>query len=381
MLPGLLVLVALASQTMSATLDTEGVPLAAAFSNSFVPKMFQALFPGRENLVFAPFGLSASLAMIMETLDTKAAEEARRVLRIRPEDKQLLRTGFRNILIECERALQEEEAAGTYNKITMLTAHDLSSQYFDVLTDSYRANVSVSTTPLNTTERVLSLQSDSGVMSHWKDYQRLAVYTYLSHEAAAPFTLLSGATVQVPMVPQVGVFRRGRLNRLNCLAVQLPLESRRVHLILLLPDADDGIDQVLKSLAKEKLLQMIKALPQQETEVTLPQLAILTSDLDLGPFIRQLGVRQLFTDPHVNVRSIKQNAYFSTSFVAVNSVGSISTELDIRSSGRFKRDTNKVVFNRPFLFFLVHSASDAILLAGVVQNPTQVPVPTHQAAS
>jgi hypothetical protein len=104
-------------------------------------------------------------------------------------------------------------------------------------------------------------------------------------------------------------------------------QSRRVHLILLLPDAPDSIDQVLVSLSKEKLLQMVRGLPQQETEVALPQLAILTSDLDLGPFIRQMGVRQLFTDPHVNVRSIKQNAYFSTSFVAVNSVGSISTEL------------------------------------------------------
>lgn len=263
----------------------------------------------------------------------------------------------------------------------MLTAHDLSSQYYDVLTDSYRANVSVSATPKNTTERVLSLQSDSGVMSHWRDYQRLAVYTYLSHESAAPFTLPSGATVQVPMVPQVGVFRRGRLHRLNCLAVQIPLESRRVHMILLLPDTPDGIEQVLVSLSKEKLLQMVKALPQQETEVSLPQLAILTSDLDLGPFIRQLGVRQLFTDPHVNVRYIKQNAYFSTSFVAVNSVGSISTELDIKPSGRSKRETNKVIFNRPFLFFLVHSPSDAILLAGAVQNPTQVPVPSQQTDS
>lgn len=62
----------------------------------------QALFPGRENLVFAPLGLAASLAMVMETMEPKAAEEARRVLRLRPEDKNLLRTGLHNILLECE---------------------------------------------------------------------------------------------------------------------------------------------------------------------------------------------------------------------------------------------------------------------------------------
>uniref|UniRef100_A0A1B6I405 Serpin domain-containing protein n=1 Tax=Homalodisca liturata TaxID=320908 RepID=A0A1B6I405_9HEMI len=275
-----------------------------------------------------------------------------------------------------KKALQEEEAAGTYNKITMLTAHDFPEQYYNILTDSYRANVSVGSTPLNTSDHVVLLQSDSGVMSHWKDFHQLAVFTYLSHEAAAPFTLAEGDTVTVPLVPQVGLFRTGRLHRLNCHAVQLPLQSRRVYLILLLPDTPDGVAQVVSSLPKEKLLQMVKSLPLVETHVSLPQLAILTSDLDLGPFVRQLGVRQLFTDSHNYVRSIKQNAYFSTSFVAVNSVGSVTTQLELGSSGRSKRDVNKVVFDRPFLFFLVHAPSDAVLLAGAVQNPTQVPFPS-----
>lgn len=52
--------------------------------------------------MFAPLGLAASLAMVMEMMEPKASEEARRVLRLRPEDKQLLRTGLRNILLECE---------------------------------------------------------------------------------------------------------------------------------------------------------------------------------------------------------------------------------------------------------------------------------------
>lgn len=100
-----------------------------------------------------------------------------------------------------------------------------------------------------------------------------------------------------------------------------------MDLILLLPDLLGGLDEVLVSLSKEKLLLMVKDLPLKETQVSLPQLAILSSNMDLGPFLRQLGVRQLFTAPHSFIRSIKQNAYFSTSFVAVNSVGSITTQL------------------------------------------------------
>lgn len=94
-----------------------------------------------------------------------------------------------------------------------------------------------------------------------------------------------------------------------------------------MPDTPEGIDELLVSLPKEKLLQTVNSLPLKETEVSFPQLAILTTDLDLGPFLRQLGIRQLFTNPSGYVRSIKQNAYFSTSFVAVNSVGSFTAQL------------------------------------------------------
>lgn len=273
--------------------------------------------------------------------------------------------------------MEEEEAAGTYNKMTMMTAHPLPKQYYELLTDFYRANVSYSENPMdNATEQILDLQSDSGVMSHWKDYHKLAVYTYLSHQAAAPFSLSGGGTVHVPMIPQVGVFRIGRLHRLNCIAVQLPLETRRVYLVLLMPDTPEGIDEMLATLPKEKLLQMVNSLPLKETEVMLPQLAILSSDLDFGPFLRQLGIRQLFTNSNSYVRSIKQNAYFSTSFVAINSVGSFTAQIDLKPTSRPKREASVLTIDKSFLFFLIHRQSEVILLAGAVQNPTQVPYPS-----
>lgn len=50
-----------------------------------------------------------------------------------------------------QKALQEEEAAGIYNKIIMLTARKLSQQNFNTFADFYRANVSVSPTVINAT--------------------------------------------------------------------------------------------------------------------------------------------------------------------------------------------------------------------------------------
>lgn len=54
-------------------------------------------------------------------------------------------------IVYLQKALQEEEAAGTYNKITMLSALDLSQDHNDILTNFYRANISVISDPLNST--------------------------------------------------------------------------------------------------------------------------------------------------------------------------------------------------------------------------------------
>ena len=70
----------------------------------------------------------------------------------------------------------------------------------------------------------LELRSDSGVMSHWKDYDQLAAFSFISHQTAAPFHRTSTDIIPVPMVPQVGEFRAGRVHQLNAHAVELPLQ-------------------------------------------------------------------------------------------------------------------------------------------------------------
>jgi serine protease inhibitor len=40
---------------------------------------------------------------------------------------------------------------------------------------------------------------------------------------------------------------------------------------------------------------------------------------------------------------------------------------------RPKREATNLVVDRPFLFFLLHQDTQLVLLAGKVQNPTQVP--------
>lgn len=71
---------------------------------------------------------------------------------------------------------------------------------------------------------ILELRSDTGIISHWKDYQKLAPYTYISYQSSAPFTRADGSIVHVPMIPQTGSFKIGYVPQLKCLAAELIFE-------------------------------------------------------------------------------------------------------------------------------------------------------------
>lgn len=110
-------------------------------------------------------------------------------------------------------------------------------------------------------------------------------------------------------------------------------------LLLLVPDSSDNLDELLVKLPGVSLQELVQEwLPYSEASVSLPQFTIVSSAIDVTPFLRQLGVRAVFnvtsadlsaatTAPAAHVKSVTQDAFFSTSFVSVNSVGSVSTNL------------------------------------------------------
>lgn len=118
----------------------------------------------------------------------------------------------------------------------------------------------------------------------------------------------------------------------------------------MMPDDVNGSELMVERLSKDNYLDILDSLGYQNTEVLLPQLAAFTNGLDLEPFFKKLGVKAAFNQtvsgsadnsnktsstsrdhtsksPVVTLVSMKQNAYFSMSFITINSVGSVGTKL------------------------------------------------------
>lgn len=118
----------------------------------------------------------------------------------------------------------------------------------------------------------------------------------------------------------------------------------------MMPDDVNGSELMIERLSKDNYLDILDSLGYQNTEILLPQLAAFTNGLDLEPFFKKLGVKAAFNQtvsgsadnnnktsstsrdhasksPVVTLVSMKQNAYFSMSFITINSVGSVGTKL------------------------------------------------------
>lgn len=115
-------------------------------------------------------------------------------------------------------------------------------------------------------------------------------------------------------------------------------------MLIMMPDDVNGSELMIERLSKENFLVILDSLGYQEAEVLLPQMAAFTNALDLEPFFKKLGVKTAFEQtaandtvstttkstsksPKVTLVSMKQNAYFSMSFITINSVGSVGTKL------------------------------------------------------
>lgn len=118
-------------------------------------------------------------------------------------------------------------------------------------------------------------------------------------------------------------------------------------MLIMMPDDVNGSELMMERLSKGNFLNIVDSLGYQDTEVFLPQLAAFTNSLDLEPFFKKLGVKTAFNQtvaaspsksPAVTLVSMKQNAYFSMSFITINAVGSVGTKLGVYKCPRLSKN-------------------------------------------
>ncbi|XP_052678603.1 LOW QUALITY PROTEIN: serpin B3-like [Crassostrea angulata] len=177
------------------------------------------------------------------------------------------------------------------------------------------------------------------------------------------------------MMYQKASFRFCHLPDMQINALDIPYQGDTLSMLVLLPMAVDGLNDLEEKLSERFLNGVISHLREQKVEVHLPKFK-MESTVKLGPHLSALGMSSAFDENKAdfsgidNSKNVYINEVFHKAFVEVNEEGSEAAAATAVIFGtNCVQITEEFRANHPFLFFIRDSVNDVILFSGRFYQP------------
>jgi serpin B len=154
--------------------------------------------------------------------------------------------------------------------------------------------------------------------------------------------------------------------------LEMPYRSNRLSMVILLPNKNDGLAELEKTLTVSGIEQLLQTGSSQEVNVSLPKFKE-TSGFELTKPLKDLGMVDAFSENIANFSGITDpsdlfiEAILHKAYVIVDEEGTEAAA----ATAIFFADSVPVMFNadHPFLFLIKDNSTGAILFMGRVINP------------
>lgn len=190
----------------------------------------------------------------------------------------------------------------------------------------------------------------------------------------APFTLLNGDKIDVPMMNKTEEFPHMATE--NFQTLELPYVDNELSMIIFLPNEPDGLGDFEKSLTIENLTLWLNQLEKHKVIVSVPKFK-MTSQFGLASVLKSMGMTDVFTSS-ADLSGIngKRNLFISAvihkAYVDVNEEGTeaaAATAVAVRLLSAAPDRMPVFRADHPFLFLIRDNNSGCILFIGRVMNP------------
>ncbi len=370
-------------------------------NNKFSIDIFQAMKTPEENLFFSPLSIYTLLSMVFAGARGLTETQIKTVLHIKL-DQIRLHLEFKKLLRVFQRDTGSELSMA--NLLCIHENYQLLEKYLWIIEDNYggaiwkldfndipktcsKINAWVAEHTQGKIKDVIhSLKEDIGLVLVNAIYFK-GTWENLFKEKDTEdenFTLLSGEKILVPMMHQKKKFRW--LTEDGYQILEMPYKGirvfgslERISMIIFLPEKEDGIEDMEKSLTNEKIesyLEKLHNLWEREIDVIFPKFKIETK-YELKKILYNLGMTSAFSDganfsgmaedPPKYISQIIHKAFVEvnergTEAAAVTALRMLGATLDKTKPPEFRAD-------HPFIFLLIDSYTRAILFIGRVMNP------------
>ncbi|NWS90640.1 SPB10 protein, partial [Toxostoma redivivum] len=186
----------------------------------------------------------------------------------------------------------------------------------------------------------------------------------------------------VQMMYQKGKFKLGYIEEVAAQILELPYAQRSLSMIILLPgdEADGsvgGLEQIESTVTYDNLMLWASSENMFETtvEVYLPQFK-LEGTFNLNEVLQEMGMTDIFTESKVDLsamtfaKSLVLSSVVHKAYVEVNEEGTVAAAGTGASIVRRSLPLTEVFMaNHPFLFFIRHNPTNAIVFFGKLCSP------------
>lgn len=385
----------------TATAGQEDLALLVDGNNAFALDLYRELKGGQGNLFYSPYSISQALAMTYAgARDTTEKEMAATLHFTLPQDR--LHPAFNSLDQQLQtrgQGAKGKDAKGfrlnIVNAIWGQKGYSFLSEYLDILAQNYgaglrpldfRSEPEICRQTINkwvedqTEQRIRDLLKEGDVDALTRLVLTNAIYFNAAWANSfeknvtqpAPFHLLDGSTVEVPMMRQSE--RMGYTTGEGYQSVSLPYDGGEMEMVVMLPD-QGKFAEFEQSLDAGKVKTIIESIAPTQVSLSFPRFKI-ESEFGLGDALYHMGMPTAFSSladfsGMTGTRELCISKVVHKTFVEVDEAGTeaaAATAVVMRATA-MPLEPKEVTVDRPFIFLIRDIQTGSVIFIGRVVNP------------
>jgi serpin B len=368
-------------------------------NNQFALDLFGRL-DKKDNLFFAPAGISTALAMTYAGARGQTAEQMAKVLHFQLDAKRL-HPAFAALLWEMQG--EGEQRGYRLHIANALWSHkdtNFLPDFLQQMMDNYSNAVPLvdfaepeqarrdinAWVAQQTDDKIKDLLRPSDVSPQTRLVLTNAIYfkgDWLhpfegNHTHDQPFHVTGTKDVSVPMMHQTGEFRHFADEEKAFQLLEMPYKDSELSMVVLLPARVDGLAQLEKKLDVELLAKWLQKMESKKVVLTLPKFT-MRRRLPLTDRLQAMGMTAAFRPAEADFTGMTHDkpplflsAAIHEAWVDVNEKSTeAAAATAVVAAGAAAPREQPIAFraDHPFLFLIRDTRSGSILFLGRMSNP------------
>ncbi|HEX3050196.1 MAG TPA: serpin family protein [Aggregatilineaceae bacterium] len=373
--------------------DSDPAAQVAADNNAFAFDLYQAIRSQDGNLILSPYSISQALALVYAGAKGTTEQQMAETLHFTLPQNELhsafaaldasVRPADDSFRLNIANALWGQQGFAFLPDFLTLLENNYGAGLQEVdYNDPEAAREMINQWVSDQTEDLIPDLITEGVLTpETKLVLTNAIYFKAAWDAEfdpnftsdAPFMLLDGSSVNVPMMGQTGGY--SYTSGEGYQAVLLPYDGEQAAMLMIVPDSGQ-FEAVESALAAEMYTSVLDALQPMTVSLRMP-LFEYRADFELAEPLAALGMADAFSGDadfsgmtgqrDLSIDAIVHQAYIKTTEEGTEAAAATAIEMGATA---IMPDIDLNI-DRPFLYFLIDQPTRTILFMGRVLNPAE----------